>query len=67
MKDPPSERQRHRPREEQAPCREPDMGLDPGTAGSRPEPKADGLTAKPARRPSSHDIDFKIVGNEKKF
>ena len=36
------ERQRHRQREEkQAPCREPDAGLGPGTPGSRPEPKAD--------------------------
>ena len=34
------ERQRHRQREKQAPCREPDMGLDPGTQGSRPGPKA---------------------------
>ena len=34
------ERQRHRRREKQAPCREPDMGLDPGTLGSRPGPKA---------------------------
>ena len=25
------ERQRHRQREKQAPCREPDMGLDPGS------------------------------------
>ena len=31
---------RHRQREKQAPCREPDMGLDPGTPGSRPGPKA---------------------------
>ena len=23
-------------------CREPDVGLDPGTPGSLPEPKADG-------------------------
>ena len=30
------ERQRHRQREKQAPCREPDMGLDPGTPGSHP-------------------------------
>ena len=29
------ERQRHRQREKQAPCREPDMGLDPGSPGSR--------------------------------
>ena len=27
------ERQRHRQREKQAPCREPDAGLDPGTPG----------------------------------
>ena len=33
-------RQRHRHREKQAPCRESDVGLDPGTPGSRPEPKA---------------------------
>ena len=30
------ERQRHRQREKQAPCKEPDMGLDPGSPGSRP-------------------------------
>ena len=34
------ERQRHRQREKQAPCREPDVELDPGTPGSCPEPKA---------------------------
>ena len=34
------ERQRHRQREKQAPCREPDMGLDPQTSGSHPGPKA---------------------------
>ena len=38
------ERQRHRQREKQAPCREPDVGLDPRTPGSRLEPKA---SAKP--------------------
>ena len=34
------ERQRHRQREKQAPCREPDVGLDPGSPGSCPGPKA---------------------------
>ena len=34
------ERQRHRQREKQAPCREPDVRLDPGTPGSCPGPKA---------------------------
>ena len=33
--------QRHRQREKQAPCEEPDVGLDPWTPGSHPEPKAD--------------------------
>ena len=33
------ERQRHRQREKQAPCRKPDVGLDPRNLGSRPEPK----------------------------
>ena len=33
------ERQRHR-REKQVPCREPNMGLDPGTPKSCPGPKA---------------------------
>ena len=28
------ERQRHRQREKQAPCREPDVGLDPRSPGS---------------------------------
>ena len=30
------ERQRHRQREKQAPCREPDAGLNPGSPGSLP-------------------------------
>ena len=34
------ERQRHRQREKRAPCREPDVGLDPGTPGSFPGLKA---------------------------
>ena len=34
------ERQRHRQREKQAPCRELDVGLDPGTPRSRPGLKA---------------------------
>ena len=34
------ERQRHREREKQAPSREPDVGLDPGSPGLHPGPKA---------------------------
>ena len=41
MRDTKRERQRHSQREKQAPCREPDAGLDPGTLGSHPELKAD--------------------------
>ena len=32
--------QRHRQREKQAPCREPDVGLDPGSPGSNPRLQA---------------------------
>ena len=41
MRDRERERQRHRQREKQAPRREADVRLGPGTPGSRPEPKAD--------------------------
>ena len=34
------EAETHRQRNKQAPCWEPDPGLDPGTPGSRPGPKA---------------------------
>ena len=34
------ERQRYRQKEKQAPCREPDVGLDPGSPGSYPRLKA---------------------------
>ena len=34
------ERQSHRQREKQAPCKEPDVGLDPGSPGSHPGLKA---------------------------
>ena len=41
----------HGQREKQAPCREPDAGLDPRTLGSRPKPKADCSTTEPPRHP----------------
>ena len=52
------ERQRHRQREKQAPCGEPDLGLDPRTPGSHPELKAD---AQPLSHPGVplHSV-FKI-------
>ena len=36
-----TQRQRHRWREKQTPCKEPDTGLDPRTRGSQSEPNAD--------------------------
>ena len=48
MRDAEREGQRHRPREKQAPCGKPDVGLDPRTLGSHPEPKVD---AQPLSHP----------------
>ena len=47
------ERQRHRRREKQAPCQESDAGLDPGTPGWRPGPKAG---AKPLSHPGIPEL-----------
>ena len=41
MRDTERERQTYRQMEKQAPCREPDVGLNSGTPGSHPERKAD--------------------------
>ena len=49
------ERQRHRRRKKQAPCLEPNTGLDPGTPGLRPGPKAG---AKPLSHPGIPDKLF---------
>ena len=45
-----TEIQRHRQREKQTFCREPDAGLDPWTPGSHPELKAD---AEPLSHPGA--------------
>ena len=47
------ERQRHRQREKQAPCVEPDAGLNPRTSGSHSEPKAD---AQPLSHPDAPQL-----------
>ena len=62
----------HRQREKQAPCREPDVGLDPGTPGSCPGPKAG---PKPLSHPGIPWITFSLktcikwhfTGNGTKF
>ena len=40
MRDTYKKRQRHSQRDKQAPCRDPDVGLNPPNLGSRPEAKA---------------------------
>ena len=53
------EKQRHRQREKQAPCWEPELGLDPGTLGSRPGSKAG---AKPLSHPGiPNEGDFNLI------
>ena len=42
----------HRQKEKQAPRREPDMGLDPRTRGSHPEPQADAQPLSPTGAPA---------------
>ena len=50
-----TERERQRHRQMQAPCREPDVRLDPGTPGSRPGPKSD---AQPLSYPGVPEYTF---------
>ena len=57
MRDTQRERQRHRQKQKQAPCREPDVGLNPGTPGSCPELKAD---AQPLSNPGVPNMKFKV-------
>ena len=61
IKDRERERERDRQRVKQSPCREPDVGLDPGPWGSGPEPKAD---AQPLSHPGIPGLClFKISFN----
>ena len=49
------ERQRHRRKEKQAPCQEPDVGLNPETPGLHPGPKAGAkLLSQPGSSLLSH-------------
>ena len=52
------ERQRHRQRKKQAPCREPNVGLDSRTPGSLPGPKAG---AKLLSHPGIPDITLSLM------
>ena len=50
--------QRHRQREKQAPCGEPDVGLDPSTLRPQPEPKAE---TQPLSHPGAPVKSFLII------
>ena len=63
MGDTERERQRHRQREKQAPCGEPDAGLDPRTPGSLPEPKADAQPLSPPGIPHLQGIRVQDMRN----
>ena len=54
MRDTEKERERHRQREKQVPCREPDVGLDPG---SRITPWAEG-GVKPLNHPGCPELSL---------
>ena len=58
MRDTERERQRHRQREKQAPCREPDVGLHPGTPRSHPGPKAGAQLLSHPGIPISNSFDW---------
>ena len=49
------EAETHRQREKQAPCKEPEVGFDPGTPGSCPRPKAG---TKPLSHPGIPSTTF---------
>ena len=57
MRDTHRERQRHRQRENQAPCREPHVGLNPGSPGSHPWAE---VGAKPLSHQGCPTIHFKM-------
>ena len=59
MTDTHRERHKHRQREKQAPCRDPDAGLDPRTPGSHPGPKAD---AQPLSHPGVPQATTSVCG-----
>ena len=53
-------RDTERQREKQAPCRKPDVGLDSGTPGSHPGPKADAHPLSPWASPEG-GFQFRLL------
>ena len=66
MRDTQRERQRHRQREKQAPCKELNVGLDPGTPGSGLGLKADALPLSHPGVPNSICVNKKYILSLKK-
>ena len=59
-----TERKRHRQREKQAPCGQPDEGLYPRTLGPCPEPKVDAQSLSHSGVPSyTFLFDFSLQRN----
>ena len=56
-----TERQRHRQKEKQAPCREADAVLHPETPGSHPGPKADAQPLHQCRKASQFSFEIRIT------
>ena len=56
MRDTERERQKQRQREKQAPCKEPNAGLNPRIPGSGPAPKADAQALSHPSAPRSVQI-----------
>ena len=54
------DRQRHRQREKQSPSRKPDVGLDPRTPGSPPEPNADAQPLSHSGTPRILKFNFSV-------
>ena len=67
MRDTETKRRRHRQREQQAPCREPDLGLDPGTLGSHPGPKADAHPLSSSGAPNYQIFKEEVVSCAQNF
>ena len=63
VRDTQRERQRPRQREEQAPCKEPVVGLDPSTPGSCPELKADAQPLSHTGIPECETLDLRVVSS----
>ena len=55
------EAETHRQREKQAPCRETNVGLDPQTLGSLPDPQGSCSTGEPLRHPGGGDIIITVL------